>query len=738
MNKFVSLSLSLVLFAASSEAANIVFVSFHSGDETPSAAATTAGFTRAPDAGYTDLLRNAGHNVRRVVTSDAPNVADLNTADLVIISRSVPSGHYELDAETAAWHSITAPTMILGGYIIRNIRLGYTTGGTIPDTTGTTKLQVRVPGHPIFAGIPLDANNRMTNDYAQIVTFTNRAQRGISVNTDRIATGGIILASIGRPGDPAFGGMVIAEWLQGDAMATSPVDILGGHRLVLLTGSREHDGLTSEGSGIYDLTGDGPQIFLNAVNYMTGSRISVLTVDTVNNTSPAAGETSLLQALTTVQAGDTIRFKIPGAGPHVITTPLGGYPLISSNGVNIDGYTQPGALPNTNPILSNNNAQIKIVLDSTGADTAPNPVNPSLPLRRSTRLDFPNDPGTTGFGTSENCILGAYQADDVSIRGLSFIARRTPYEIDEDPTIYAVALIREAKNARIQGCLFGLAPGAASTLTSVQPPASAVASFRWRIGGDIYSSGATVGTDGDGTQDRSEFNVILGGRIAMAMELPNLRISGNFVNVYPDGNTFLDIDASYQLWRDAFTAGGSDPDDATIENFENGRVADNTQVGTDGNGVSDAEERNIFNHVVYDHAGEVYSAGTNITVAGNYYGIGVNGTNKAAVSTNVQADFIELPGGNASIRIGTDGDGVSDALEANLIYNFTGDTYCGAGGGVPITTRGNILVNNQFAGVPFAEGQGGRAYVSYYVPYVNDPSTNLPPMIKKFTNNIIS
>src|SRR4030095_8288644 len=130
-------------------------------------------------------------------------------------------------------------------------------------------------------------------------------------------------------------------------------------------------------------------------------------------------------------------------------------------------------------------------------------------------------------------------------------------------------------------------------LASVQPPASAVAAFRWRIGGDIYSGGATVGTDGDGALDRSEFNVLLGGRIALAMELPNLRVSGNFVNVFPDGNTFLGVDASYQLWRDAFSAGGSDPDDATIENFENGRVADNTQIGTDGNGVSDADERNI-------------------------------------------------------------------------------------------------------------------------------------------------
>ncbi len=736
MKKITSFVLSLLCLATSSHAANIVFVSFHSGDDTPSANAATAGFTRAPDVGYTELLRNAGHSVRRVVSSDIPNAADLNTADLVIISRSVPSGHYELDAETAAWNGITAPTMILGGYVLRNTRLGYTTGGTIPDTAGSVKLQVRVPGHPIFAGIPLDANNRMSNGYANIMTFNGTAQRGISVNTDRIAAGGVVLATIGTPGDPAFGGMMIAEWLKGDSMATSPVDTLGGHRLVLLTGSRENSGLTSEGAGIYDLTGDGPQIFLNAVAYMTSPRVSVLTVNTTNNDSPAAGETSLFQALSSVQAGDTVRFKIPGAGPHTITTPLGGYPLITADGVNIDGYTQPGAVPNTNPILSNNNAQIKIILDSTGAETAPNPVTPSLPLRRSTRLDFPNDVGNTGYGSSENCILGAYQADNVSIRGLSFLGRRTPGS-DEDPSIYAVALIREAKNARVQGCWFGLAPGAPNTLASVNPPASATAAFRWRIGGDIYSEGAIVGTDGDGTMDRDEFNVILGGRIAMAMELPGLRISGNFVNVFPDGNTFLDLDANYQLWRDVFSAGGSDPDDVTIENFENGRAAHNTTVGTDGNGVSDANERNVFNHVVYEHSGEVYSAGTNLVVAGNYYGLGVNGTTKAALSTNVNADFIELPG-TSSIRIGSNGDGVSDAIEANVIHNFSGSHFCVSGNSVPITARGNILVNNQFSGVPFADGDSGRSYLGYYAPYVGDPSVNLPPLIKIFTNNVIS
>src|SRR5256886_2709580 len=279
---------------------------------------------------------------------------------------------------------------------------------------------------------------------------------------------------------------------------------------------------------------------------------------------------SLLQALQLAGAGDTIAFAIPGLGPHVIQTPLGGYPLITGDNLTIDGYTQPGSSPNTNSILKGNNAQIRIVLDSTGADSAPNPRDASLPLRRSTRLDFPDFPGNTGYGTSENAMLGVFGADNVTIRGLSFIARRTPGS-DDDPSIYCVALVNQATNARVQGCWFGLPPGG-SLMADVQPGSSAVAAFRWRIGGDVYSEGLIVGTDGDGVNDRAEFNVMVGGRITLALELPRAKVSGNYVNVFPDGIHFVDLDANYKLWTDVYVAGGSDPGDVTIENFENGRV----------------------------------------------------------------------------------------------------------------------------------------------------------------------
>lgn len=256
----------------SPHSARIAWISYHPDADIPSSAAAAAGFTRAPDAPYTDLLTAKGHRVTRIVTSGNPNVTLLNTFDLVIISRSVPSGDYQDPPETAAWNGLAVPVIQLGGYVLRNSRLGYTTGGTMVDTTGPIRLTVLDPAHPVFAGIALDQNNTMVNVYADVVMFNNTVERGISVNTDPLAGNGVVLATVGTATDPTYGGMVIGEWQKGAVMATAAGDVLGGHRLVFLTGSREHSGLTSEGAGIYDLSPEGAKLFLNAVYYMSGKQ----------------------------------------------------------------------------------------------------------------------------------------------------------------------------------------------------------------------------------------------------------------------------------------------------------------------------------------------------------------------------------------------------------------------------------------------------------------------------------
>lgn len=62
---------------------------------------------------------------------------------------------------------------------------------------------------------------------------------------------------------------------------------------------------------------------------------------------------------------DTIAFNISGAGLHTIT-PVSALPMITDP-VTIDGYTQSGASPNTNPVTQGLNTALKIVLTKSGS-----------------------------------------------------------------------------------------------------------------------------------------------------------------------------------------------------------------------------------------------------------------------------------------------------------------------------------------------------------------------------------
>lgn len=260
-------------------ASNIAWVSYSPADDTPDPAAVGVGLVRAPDIGYTDLLKANGHDVTRIVTSSSPDVGLLNTFDLVIISRSVSSGHYQNGERSAAWNSVTAPTIELGGYPLRSSRMNYTDGTTMVDSTGPISLNVSNPSHPIFAGITLDGDNNVPYTVGLVNAlalkevngkeiWTEVPQRGLSLNMNNVVGGGTVLATVATAEDPTFGGLVIGEWTAGSVMGNG--DVLGGDRIVFLTGSREASGFTGgQASGIMDLTTEGQIMFLNAVDHLT-------------------------------------------------------------------------------------------------------------------------------------------------------------------------------------------------------------------------------------------------------------------------------------------------------------------------------------------------------------------------------------------------------------------------------------------------------------------------------------
>ncbi len=109
-----------------------------------------------------------------------------------------------------------------------------------------------------------------------------------------------------------------------------------------------------------------------------------------------------------------IRFNISGAGPHIIRPTN---TLILSETVIVDGFTQPGAAPNTNPVGQPDNAVIQIEIDG----------------------------GPNHLSSAFNLISGT----STVIRGLAIY----------DLNLYAVYINPSAAGTRVEGCRLGTNAG---------------------------------------------------------------------------------------------------------------------------------------------------------------------------------------------------------------------------------------------------------------------------------------
>lgn len=448
---------------------------------------------------------------------------------------------------------------------------------------------------------------------------------------------------------------------------------------------------------------------IGALSLLTfAASAKTIVVNTTNNVSPGPAETNLVMAINLLADGDVIHFNIPGPGPfYLVTPPLvpdNGYPAITNHNITIEGYTQPGSFPNSNTILSSNNANIKIVLDSRDGGAR--------------MEDIP------GYGTTEAATLFVKGATNVTISGLCFLGPGTGSETEPDPNRYAISFALDANSGHVHGCWFGLD----LDQTNVFHFRDAVTGFQGPTGHLI--NGTVIGvekTAATAAEARSQFNIIIGEFIPIILEGDNHRISGNFLNVFPDGLTDYSANAPEML--EAF--------------IEIGRRANNTVLGTDGDGINDAEERNIFGGVTFanDHQLlEWYSSNmrTNIVVAGNYFGVGVDGTTRFVNSMKVYNDLVAA----STMRIGSDLDGVSDDLEANFIaMNYPFDVLFPAPGspGPPpfgninrgrVSLRGNRLIGNNIPPFSFADGFGDRlaVFTNYSAPFMWTTNEIIPAL----------
>lgn len=454
---------------------------------------------------------------------------------------------------------------------------------------------------------------------------------------------------------------------------------------------------------------------------------AVITVTTTNNVNPGAGEVSFAQALKTLHDGDEIRFNLPGPFPHYIATPPEGYPLITNNNVLINGYSQPGSVPNSNPILATNVARIGVVLDSrSGGSTSLGNIASSVN----------DDPGYNS--TLEAAVLAVAGAQNFQCRGLSFLGVPA-VGANNEKALYFISFARAA-SGQIGGCWFGVDPDG----KTVAGAANGVTGFRYQskdefgaVTNVLLIDNVVIGVPSESTSAVQQFNVFAGMPGApIVLEGDNHRISGNFIMVLPDGLHDFDVALDPAL-KDRFLGA-----------IEIGRGGNNTLIGTDGDGVNDENERNIFGGMLpaalggRDQLIEFYglNPGTNIVIAGNYFGIGVDG--KTQFTNGVP--IVNASGPAAQYRIGSNIDNLSDPAEGNLIANnfpsslFPASEYQQAPEAInffsqltsstAVSLRGNSMINN----FPFPASparSAGAFLTEYYSQVLEDPAAGVTPIL---------
>lgn len=367
-------------------------------------------------------------------------------------------------------------------------------------------------------------------------------------------------------------------------------------------------------------------------------------------------------------------------------------PSITTDDVTINGYTQTGASANTTDFPNALNAVIQIEIDGSAAGA-----------------------GKTGLTISAN---------DAVIKGLNI----------NGFTSHGININGVYTGNKIQGCFIGT------------DPTGELDRGNTSYGINITNADQnTIGTDGDGSNDASERNLISGNNvngIYITTNATTNEIKGNFIGTDKDGTVDLgntqegitlqstlnivgtDSDGNYDTYEGNLISGndrygvyitGASADANSVKGNIIGLKAtgitalpntnhavrvdtssDSNVIGTDGNGTNDANERN---YISGNSADGIINAGDSTIIAGNYIGLGTNGTTIIGNSS----EGITLYGAASSCRIGTNADGTADALEANVIVgNVIGISI------QDTSTTSNTVAGNFIGIVPSSSLNGGN------------------------------
>jgi hypothetical protein len=345
----------------------------------------------------------AGHDVVLTVQSNQPPVLAVPT-NTVFFNQFTNNAYtnvisdVEQSAETYTWTNLTVlPTgLTLNAVNGTNGVLSWTPGTNQAPSTNVVVFKVTDNGTP-----PLSATGQVTI----IVRAINQAPVPVQIqpNPTNVVAGHTLTIQLqaNDPDNPPDAPIWGATSLPPGASITT-----GG--LFSYTPPGNDSGTKTCTVFVYDFNANdaNPTSPTNSLTFSVQVARSSIVVNT--NDSDVG---SLRWAITNIAAdGGRIEFNIPGSGPQKIA-PLTALPPIGANTF-IDGYTQPGAQPNTNAIGTS--AKIMIELSGENLPGFPNGLNPlsGCTIRGLCINKF------AGFAvTAGNCCCGVCGASGIAVEG---------------------------------------------------------------------------------------------------------------------------------------------------------------------------------------------------------------------------------------------------------------------------------------------------------------------------------
>jgi hypothetical protein len=404
-----------------------------------------------------------------------------------------------------------------------------------------------------------------------------------------------------------------------------------------------------------------------------------------NDSSPGSLRQAILNANANPGA-DTIRFDIPGAGTHTIQ-PLSPLPTITDP-VTIDGWSQPGFAGA--PLIEINGS-----LAGGGDGLVVTAGNTTL---RGLVIDSFGGNGVDLYGAGGDVLQGSYigtdETGEVSVPngGIGVLVESASNLIGTNGDgvndaaegnlisgnhSYGVMIAYDSSNV-IAGNKIG------TDLTGTQALANGSGGI-WITAG---SNDNRIGTTGSDIDNVGERNLISGNNqsfVAGILIYPgcsNNVVAGNFIGTDVTGTQAL-------------------PNSGGGVNI----YSDYNFIGTNASGVAEAATRNVISGNDFD--GMLIGFGNHNVVAGNFIG-----TDPSGMHFNGNGGYGILMDGAEYNQIGTNGDGVNDVAEGNVIDDTFIDISAGdgaafnviAGNMIGTDVTGTQALAANFAGISLGTG----------------------------------